>query len=78
MASSKRQAKGKHPPPPIDGVDAIILVLITTCRKSGPWRLLCVSELADAMACSVGEASKRAKHADVVAVAGEPEMGRPV
>lgn len=63
--SGKRQAKVRPPSPPANGVDAVILALITTSRgRSGPWRLLTVTELADAMACSVGEASKRVKQAD--------------
>jgi hypothetical protein len=62
-ASGKRPAKKRQPSPPLDGVDAVILALIAACRASGPWRLLSVTELADAMACSVGEASKRVKQA---------------
>lgn len=64
--SRKRSAKAKQPSPPVDGVDAVILALIKACRASGsgPWRLLSVSELADAMGCSIGEASKRVKQAD--------------
>ena len=65
-ASGKRRATARPPSPPVDGVDAVILALIKTCREngSGPWRLLSVSELAVAMGCSVGEASKRVKQAD--------------
>ena len=62
-ASRKRPAKAKQPSPPIDGADAVVLALIATCRECGPWRMLSVTELADAMHCSVGEASKRVKQA---------------
>lgn len=65
-ASSKRPAKAKQPSPPVDGGDAVLLALIATCRESGPWRMQSVTELADAMRCSVGEASKRVKQADEV------------
>ena len=62
-ASNKRPAIAKQPSPPIDGADAVVLALIATCRECGPWRMLSVSELAEAMHCSVGEASKRVKQA---------------
>jgi hypothetical protein len=62
-ASSKRPARAKQPSPPTDGADAVMLALIATCREYGPWRMLSVTELADAMHCSVGEASKRVKQA---------------
>ena len=64
--SSKRAAKAKQSSPPIDGGDAVLLALIATCRESGPWRMLSITELADAMRCSVGEASKRVKEADEI------------
>ena len=62
-ASSKRPAKAKQPSPPVSGADAVVLALIATCRECGPWRMLSVTELAEAMHCSVGEASKRVKQA---------------
>ena len=62
-ASSKRPAKAKQPSPPVGGADAVALALIATCRECGPWRMLSVTELAEAMHCSVGEASKRVKQA---------------
>jgi len=63
QASGKRRAKARQPSPPLDGVDAVILALIKACRASGPWKMLSVTELAEGMGCSVGEASKRVKQA---------------
>jgi hypothetical protein len=63
-ASGKRRTNARQPSPPVDGVDAVILALIASCREHGrSWGLLSVSELADAMHCSVGESSKRVKEA---------------
>ena len=62
-ASRKRTAKAKQTSPSVDGADAVILALIATCREGGPWRMLSVTELAGAMNCSVGEASKRVQQA---------------
>jgi hypothetical protein len=67
-ASGKGQAKKRQPLPPADGrrngIDAVILALIASCREHGrSWGTLSVSELADAMQCSVGESSKRVKEA---------------
>lgn len=66
-ASRKGPAKKRPSSPQVDGVDAVMLALIAACRRSGPWQMLSVTELADAMACSVGEASKRVKQAADVA-----------
>jgi hypothetical protein len=67
-ASSKGPAKKRQALPPADGrrdgIDAVILALIASCRDCGrSWGTLSVSELADAMQCSVGESSKRVKEA---------------
>lgn len=67
-ASGKGPAKKRQPWPPADGrrdgIDAVILALIASCRELGrSWGTLSVSELADAMQCSVGESSKRVKEA---------------
>jgi hypothetical protein len=61
--SGKHAAKAKQPWRPYDGVDSVILALLATCREHGQWKLLSVTELAEAMSCSVGEASKRVKQA---------------
>jgi hypothetical protein len=60
-ASGKRKAKVT--PRPVDGVDAVLLALISACRSTGPFKMLSVSELADAMRVSVGESSKRVAEA---------------
>ena len=76
-ACRKRTAKAKQPSPPVDGADAVVLALIATCRECGPWRMLSVTELADAMHCSVGEASKRVKQtADVDGLVWTQRRGR--
>ena len=73
-AAKKRKASGKGPAkkrqtlPPADGrrdgIDAVILALIATCREHGrSWGTLTVSALAGKMQCSVGESSKRVKEA---------------
>ena len=62
-ASSKRPAKAKKPSLPIDGGEAVLLALLARCRECGQWRMMSVTELAEAMHCSVGEASKRVKKA---------------
>jgi hypothetical protein len=67
-ASGKSSANKRQPLPPADGrrdgIDAVILALIASCRQHGrSWSTLSVSELADAMLCSVGESSKRVKEA---------------
>lgn len=62
-ASRKRRAKVQQPPNPVDGVDAVLLALITAARATGPFKMLSITELADAMRVSVGEASKRVKEA---------------
>jgi hypothetical protein len=67
-ASSKRPAKERQTLPPADGrrdgIDAVILALLVSCREHGrSWNTLSVSQLADAMQCSVGESSKRVKEA---------------
>ena len=66
--SSKGPAKKRQALPSADGrrdgMDAVILALIVSCREHRrSWATLSVSELADAMQCSVGEISKRVKEA---------------
>ena len=68
--SGKRPARRRQPVPRTiidglhDGIDAVILALIAACRERGrSWGTVCVSDLADAMNCSVGESSKRVKDA---------------
>lgn len=61
--SRKSPAKAKQAWRPFDGVDAVIVALIKTAREIGPWKLMSVTELAEAMGVSVGEASKRVKEA---------------
>jgi hypothetical protein len=67
-ASGKGPAKKRQTLPPADGrrdgIDAVILALIASCRRHGrSWSTLSVSQLAEAMGCSVGESSKRVKEA---------------
>jgi hypothetical protein len=67
-ASGKGPAKKRQTLPPADGrrdgIDAVIIALIASCRQHGrSWSTLSVSQLADAMRCSVGESSKRVKEA---------------
>jgi hypothetical protein len=62
--SGKASAKTRQPSPPVDGVDAVILALISVCReRSRSWSQMTVSELAGVLRCSVGESSKRVKEA---------------
>ncbi len=73
--AKKRKTSGKRPtrvrqaPSAVDGDDAVILALLAECRARGQWRLLSVTELANAMRCSVGESSKRIRQ--VAEVEGE-------
>jgi hypothetical protein len=67
-ASGKGPAKKRQTSPPADGrrdgIEAVILALIASCREHGrSWSALSVSQLAGAMQCSAGESSKRVKEA---------------